>query len=222
MDKIKIGIVEDQKLFRDGVTAILSTDESFQLVLNAENAAQLFDYLEKDNTVPHIIIVDMGLPDINGIEINDIIHKDYPDIKTIILTAYDQPRYIVRLIEKGANSFLSKNTNAEELITAIKSVFYTGFYFNKTIISALHSETGRKKTGLLNLNNIPVELTPRENEVLTLICKEYTTEEIANKLFLSSRTVEGHRTSLLEKTGCKNSAGLVIFAISNNLFSPIR
>jgi DNA-binding NarL/FixJ family response regulator len=220
MSKIKIGIVEDQKLFRDGLTSIIKAENNFELVFTAENAAELFNYLKQDD-LPHIILLDMSLPDMNGIEINDAIHKEFPDIKTIILTAYDQPRYIVRLIENGANSFLSKNCDREELILAIKNVFTSGFYFNKMILDALQTDIGKKKSSISNINGIPVELTNRELEVLVLICKEYSTEEIAQKLFVSARTIDGHRLNLLDKTGCKNVAGLVVFAISNQLFIPV-
>lgn len=222
MSKIKIGIVEDQKLFRDGLASMIKAENDFELLFTAENAAELFKYLNQQDELPHIILLDMSLPDVNGIEINDTIHKDFPGIRTIILTAYDQPRYIVRLIENGANSFLSKNCEMDELILAIKNVFATGFYFNKMILQALQSDAGKKKSTLGNINGIPVELTNREQEVLMLICKEYSTEEIAQKLFVSTRTIDGHRTNLLDKTGCKNVAGLVIFAISNHLFTPLK
>lgn len=221
MDKIRIGIVEDQKLFRDGLRSIMNAESEFKLQFAAENADELFMHLKQPAGPPHIILLDMSLPDINGIEINDMIHKEYPTVKTIILTAYDQPRYIVRLIENGANSFLSKNCDVDELILAIKSVYNTGFYFNKAILQALQSGTNKKKA-ITNINGIPVELTNRELEVLVLICKEYTTEEIAEKLFLSARTVDGHRTNLLDKTGSKNIAGLVIFAVSNHIFIPLK
>ena len=222
MDKIKIGIVEDQKLFRDGLTSMIRAENDFELVFAAENAAGLFGYLNQTDNLPQVILLDMSLPDINGIEINDIIHKEFPGIKTIILTAYDQPRYIVRLIENGANSFLSKNCEMEELILAIKNVQATGFYFNKMILQALQSDSNKKKSTITSINGIPVELTNREMEILILICKEFSTEEIAKKLFVSTRTVDGHRINLLDKTGCKNVAGLVVFAIANHLFIPLR
>jgi DNA-binding NarL/FixJ family response regulator len=222
MNKIRIGIVEDQKLFRDGLIAIMEGEPEFDMVLEAESADQLFEKLKQSEALPHILLLDMSLPDVNGIEINDIIHKEFPHLKTIILTAYDQPRYIVRLIEKGANSFLSKNIDVDELILAIKSVHHTGFYFNKVILYALQQETGKKKSSITSVNGIPVELTNREMEILLLICKEFTTEEIAQQLFVSTRTVDGHRLNLLDKTGCKNIAGLVIFAIANNFFIPLK
>lgn len=222
MSNIRIGIVEDQKLFRDGLASIVQNEKEFELVLMADRAETLFEQLKKSAHLPNIILLDMSLPDVNGIEINTSLHKEFPEIKTIILTAYDQARYIVRLIENGANSFLSKNTDVDELVLAIKTVFRSGFYFNQAILDALRYESGKKKPTLSNINGIPVELTNREMEILLLICKEFTTEEIAQQLFVSTRTVDGHRINLLDKTGCKNIAGLVIFAISNNLFLPIK
>jgi len=221
MEKIRIGIVEDQKLFRDGLVSIISTDKDMELLFAFENAHRLFSELASSTSFPDIILLDMSLPDINGIEINLRIHKEYPLVKTIILTGYDQARYIVKLIENGANSFLSKNTDSEELILAIKSVHHTGFYFNKSILEALQTGGAKKKGNITNISGIPIELTNRELEILVLICKEFTTEEIAQKLFLSNRTVDGHRLNLLDKTGCKNIAGLVVFAINNHFFTPL-
>jgi DNA-binding NarL/FixJ family response regulator len=221
MEKIKIAIVDDQQLFRNGVTAIINTVEDFQLLTEAESAPEFLKQLSVAPVLPDIVLLDMSLPGINGIELNEILHKNYPSIKVLVVTAYDLQRFIVKMIESGASGFLSKNCDAKELIMAINTITKSGFYFSDMIIKALQAGIGKNSRTLKNINSIPIEFTKREKEILTLICKEYTTEEIATQFFLSVRTVEGHRLNLLAKTGCKNIAGLVIFAIKNELFTLV-
>lgn len=216
--KIKIGFVEDQKLFREGIVAIINSVENFELLFAVENYIELQTHF-LDDKIPDVLLLDMGLPGLNGIEINDIIHKNYPEIKTIIVSGYDQPRYIVKLIEEGANSFLSKNIESEELITAIKSVYSTGFYFNKVILNSIQNKPVVNKKNTSIVSN--VVLSNREKEVLILICQQYSTDEIAEKLFISPRTVDGHRLNLLDKTQSKNLAGLVVYAIKDNIYIPL-
>ncbi len=124
------------------------------------------------------------------------------------------------MIDAGANGYLAKNCELEELETAIRNVYTTGFYFNAAALKAMRNAGLHRNKRLKNINNIQFDITTREHEVLLLICKEYTTAEIAAQLYLSTRTIEGHRNNLLEKTGCKNTAGLVIFAMKSHLFEP--
>lgn len=221
MDTIKVALVDDQKLFRKGLVSIIQADNSLQLIAEAESAEQLIDMITHNNILPDVLLLDLSMPGMNGMELQAFLHKQYPSIKTLALSMYDQPRFIVKMIEQGASAYLSKNCDAEELVTAIKTIARAGFYFNETIHKALQSDKEKNHGAIKNINNIPIELTKREEEILILICKEYTTEEIAAQLFISTRTVDGHRQNLLIKTGCKNIAGLVIFAVRNNIYTLV-
>ena len=137
-------------------------------------------------------------------------------IKNIILTIHEEEKYINKLIEEGANAYLAKNAELDEVEKSIHAVFNQDYYFNEKTIMAMHNYVQRKKHKISYQH--AEEITIREKEILQFICKEFTSAEIAEKLFISERTVNGHRNNLLAKTGCKNTAGLVLFAIKNDLF----
>jgi len=132
----------------------------------------------------------------------------------------NQERFIVRMIEAGVAGYLVKNCEIEEVRQAIRTAHKTGFYFNEATMMAMRNGYKMKNTQVKSFANIPVELTEREVEVLRLICREYTNVEIAEQLSISPRTVDGHRNNLLAKAGCKNTAGLVLFAVNNNIYDP--
>jgi len=159
----------------------------------------------------------MEMPGMDGIELNEILHKKFPSIKVIVLSVHANERLIARMIEAGASGYLIKNCDKEELLSAIHSVMSTGHYINAQVIKAIQHMAGKKNKRLKNISHIDIELSEREKEILSLICKEYSNADIAEKLFISIRTVEGHRNNLLMKTGCKNTAGLVVFALKNQL-----
>lgn len=218
MSKTSIAIVDDQHLFRQGLASLIKEVDDLILTIEAETGKELLDKLKNAEALPDILLMDMKLPDINGSELNVILQKEYPALKVIVLSMYDQERFIYRMIEAGACGYLAKNCDKEELINAISTTMTSGFYFNNDTMKAMRNAGLYKNQSLRNINNIPIELTEREEEVLRLICSEYTNAEIALQLFLSIRTVEGHRNNLLTKTGCKNTAGLVVFAIRYGIF----
>jgi DNA-binding NarL/FixJ family response regulator len=213
MNRIKIAIVDDQQLFRNGLASLLSESTQLELLYEAESANQILDFFNQGSQLPDILLMDMKLPDMNGMELNKKLQKEYAQVKVLVLSMYDQERFIYRMIEEGACGYLIKNCSKEELINAIITTYKSGFYFNLSTMQAMRNASKFKNQSLHNVNNIPVTLTRREEEVLQLICKELTNAEIAERLYISLRTVDGHRNNLLAKTGCKNTAGLVIFAI---------
>lgn len=158
------------------------------------------------------------MDDVNGIDITLILKEKFPSIKIIILTMHKEQRMVSYLMEIGAHGYLFKDTTRDELITAIEKVLTTGFYFN-AYISEILLEQIKNKSKTIPVLKGNYHLTPRENEVLHLISKEYITSEIADKLHLSIRTIEGYRKNLLSKMGVKNSAGLIIKAIKLGLIS---
>ena len=219
MDKILISLIDDQQLFRSSLASLIKSVPGFTLLSEAENGKRFIEQLQADDKLPHIALIDMEMPEMNGVELNAVLQKEYPSVKTLVLSTFNQERFISKMIEAGACGYLTKNCEIEELITAINSTHKNGFYFNKETLSAMRNASQYKSSEIKNINNLPVELTEREREILLLLCKELTNIEIGEQLFISPRTVEGHRNNLLSKTGCKNTAGLVIFAIKYHLFS---
>lgn len=215
---IRIAVADDQHLFRQSLCLLISSVHNFQLVAEAENGAALLEKIAEMRHPPDIALIDLNMPGINGVEVNKMLHHLYPSIKVIVLTIYSRAAFIVRAVEDGAAGYLLKNCDKEELVTAINSAMKTGFYLNQLTLQAIRNASLHKIKVVKNFNNIPVELTQREKEILVMICHEYNNAEIAKALFLSVRTVEGHRNNLLLKVGCRNSAGLVVFAVRYELF----
>lgn len=208
----RIALVDDQKLFRGGLKMILSDRPDFHVVFEADNGKQ---FLERFAFEPvDIVILDVEMPVMDGIETLTIIREKYPEVRVIMLTMHDSDRLINHLMQLGANGFLLKDENPEVVRTAVERVGQEGIFFRDYVSKAL-LKGGRKKDkpeGYFGPN-----ITERELEVLTLICQEYTSKEIADKLFISARTVEGHRRSLQDKTGARNLVGLVLYAVKNGI-----
>lgn len=221
MEKIKIGLVDDQLLFRQGLAALIESVDGFSLVLEADNGKNCLSQLQEIEMKPDIILMDMEMPGMDGMELNEIIHKDFPSVKVIVVSVHAGERLIARMIDGGASGYLVKNCDKAELLTAVNTVFSTGFYINNSVLKAIQHASTTRQLDPKNSMGIPVELTAREKEILLLICRELSTPEIADQLFLSTRTVEGHRNNLLLKTGCKNTAGLVLFAVKYHIYEVV-
>jgi DNA-binding NarL/FixJ family response regulator len=220
MEKIKIVFADDQQLFREGIAGIIRSSDAFDLIHETESGDKLLQWLREANELPHIALIDLNMPGLNGLELNTILHKEFPSIKVLVLSMFEHKRFIVTMITGGASGYLSKSCTADELRTALQTVYTSGFYFNQLTLKAIQSGTPPVKS-LKNINQIAIALTAREEEILKLICQEHSTEAIANLLFLSVRTVDVHRKNLLAKIGCKNIAGLVVFAIKNDIYPII-
>lgn len=213
---INIAFADDQALFRKGMIGLINSFKNIQVIIEAENGKDLLQQLSESKKPVQVTIIDINMPVLNGIETMQAIRNQFPYIKNIILTVHEEDKYINKLIEEGANAYLAKNAEIAEVENAINAVVNQDYYFNEKTIAAMHSYVQRKKNK--SLQQQTDEITNREKEILQLICKEYTSAEIAEKLFISERTVNGHRNNLLLKTGCKNTAGLVLYAIKNELF----
>jgi len=216
-DTIKIALADDEVLFRKGISFILQRKKNIDIVFEASNGEELVSFLRenrKNDTNPDIIIIDLKMPILNGVEATRIIHEEFPEIKIIALTSYNTKSFIANMIDVGAASYLVKNTTPQDLLTTINEVYENGFYYNEEVLQVIHEciIAPKKKSKSRFLEE---QLTNREVEVLKLICRQNSGAEIADKLFLSIRTVEGHRNNLLRKTECKNMIGLIIYAINN-------
>lgn len=214
MSKIKIAIADDYKIFREGLKVGLSADEALEVVLEADNGEDLLKGLE--TITPDIILMDLKMPLMDGMEATREVRKKYPSIKVLVVSMYEDDKFIIHLMENGANGYLLKNTEPDEIRRSIYSVHENGYYFNDLVNKALLKKLVLKNNLKPSFNQ-NVELTEREQEVLKLICEEKTAAEIAKEIFLSPRSVEGIRQRLIEKVGVRNSAGLVMFAVKNGL-----
>ncbi len=215
-DTIHVAIAEDQRLFRECLVSLLNGFDRIQVGIEASNGKDLLDQLYSASPTPHVVLLDLTMPEMNGLDTTRQLKKSFPDIKIIILSVHSEERHIVHMVGEGVNGYLVKNSELSEVINAVKAVHQKGFYFNESVMRAIHSGMGNKHEKSYNPNS---PLTAREKQILELICHEHTTQEIAEKLFVSVRTVDGHRNNLLEKTGARNSAGLVIYALRNDLFN---
>mgnify|MGYP005841374827 CR=1 FL=1 len=210
--KIDIVITDDHKLFRKGMASLLEDFDFVENIYEAGNGVELLSILDEAKSLPDLILLDLQMPEMDGMVATVKIRKKYPDLKIIILTMQDDEQIILHMIQQGVNGYLMKNADPDELEIAIKSVLLKEMYFPENISKLVYGSLNEKK----NKWKIS-DLTGREYEVLNLICKEFTANEIAQKLNVSPRTVEGYRTKLLDKTGAKNIAGLVVFAFKNRL-----
>lgn len=214
-DAIKIILVDDEILFRKGIAFLLQREANIDIVFEASNGEELILYLSKTSEQPDIIIMDLKMPVLNGVEATKIIRKNFPGIKIIALTSYDSKSFVANMIQVGAVAYLIKNTTPKDLLHTIKQVALKGFYYNEDILETIQETIISTKTSKCNLQN--GFLSPREIEILRFICQQKTTAEIAEELYLSPRTVEGHRNNLLLKTESRNIAGLVVYAIQNEI-----
>ncbi|WP_159946467.1 response regulator transcription factor [Polaribacter septentrionalilitoris] len=217
MKKINIAIADDEQLFRKGIRFLLEREANFNVIFEAENGKELIDFMTTTEEFPDVILMDLKMPEVNGVEATKAIHKTHPDIKIIALTSYDGKSFITNMIDVGASSYLLKNTSPKMVIHTVNEVFEKGFYYDDKVLKIIHeniiSSSGKRIKSDLDKKL----LSKREIDVLELICEQYTTAEIADKLFISPRTVEGHRNNLLLKTHSKNVAGLVIYGIQKKL-----
>jgi DNA-binding NarL/FixJ family response regulator len=214
MDIIKVAIADDHKIFRKGVIHSLRPYHNIKFVLEAENGEELIQGVE--SAKPDIILMDLKMPVKDGIETTKYLNKHYPAIRILILTMYEDERFVGHLMDSGANGYLLKSTDPEEIKQGITDVMRTGFYLNNFVNRVLIKKNYAKQKFNPNLNS-EVIISEREKEVLSLVCMEYTAQEIAQKMEISSRTVEAIKDRLMERFGVKNSVGLVFFAMKNSL-----
>ncbi|MFT3936391.1 MAG: response regulator transcription factor [Chitinophagaceae bacterium] len=213
---IKVAIADDHALFRAGVKTALAVRKDIEMIAEADNGMQLLNLLK--HIEPDVILLDIQMPLMDGITTLPEIRRLYPDIKVIILSMHNDHSMISKLMEVGANSYLTKNSDSETIYQAIKTCFEQEFYFNELTNKALLSGLRTKKT-----DHTPddVQLNDKELRILKLMCEEKTTKEIADIVDISPRTVEAIRDKLKTKTGSKSMAGLVMFAIKNKLVESV-
>jgi DNA-binding NarL/FixJ family response regulator len=216
MKKIKLAIADDHKIFRNGLKATLEDCADFDLVLEASNGKQLIALLP--SIMPDVILMDIKMPEMDGIQTTAHVKQHFGQIKVLALSMFNEDKYIIDMMKAGASGYLLKNAEPEEIIEAISTVYEKDYYFNEhlsvTLIKQLAGNAGPGNTA-----QSLADFNEREIEVLKLVCQEYSNQEIADKIFLSVRTVEGYRARLFEKTQSKNLVGLVIFAVKTGIIT---
>ena len=213
---INIAIADDEALFRRGMRLILEDYDDLRVQFEAENGEDLLAKIRAATDPPDVLLLDLKMPVMSGIEAAKIIREQFPSIQIVILSSHVSKPFILNMIEIGAASYLGKNAHPEEVVETVRQVRERGFYYNAMVMNVIH-ESMLDKSQPKPEPAIDLELTAREREVLQLICEELTTQEIGEKLYISARTAEGHRNNLLSKLNCRNAAGLVVYAIQHGL-----
>jgi len=211
---IKTILADDHKLFRKGLKLMCEEIPGISVIGEANNGHELLDLLNKKQ--PDLILMDLRMPIMDGVEAIESIKSQYPDIKIIVLSMYEYNRFISRLLELGINGYLIKNSEFEEMEHTINEVMTNDYCFNGYVNSIMRNKFLNSQKGKSKFKT-DRELTPREREVITLVCEELTNAEIGLRLHLSPRTVEKYRKDIKQKTGAKNTAGIVYFALRNGL-----
>lgn len=211
MERIRLLIADDHVLFLEGIKKLLQTNLKFEVIETVTNGIALLEALKKKTV--DIVILDLSMPEMDGIEACKHIRNKFPNIKILVLSTHSHLQLVVRLIKYGVSGYLLKNIVQEELFLALEEIYKGNTYFSKEI-KEKKEDNDRKIR--IHKNSI-TELSRREKEILLLIVAENTTQEIADKIFISANTVNTHRRNLLSKLNVKNTAGLVKYAYENGL-----
>ncbi len=214
MAKFNIAVTDDQVMFRKGLISLLSEFPELKVVIEADNGKDLQDKMKRKK--PDVVLLDLEMPVMDGMATMAWLKETHPAVRVIILTMHNEEPIIAHMIENGAHGFLVKNDPIETLIDSIHSVMDTGYYFDDRVSRALLQRLVLGEKVKPNFNK--VSLTERETKVIQLICQELTNAEIADRMNLSIRTIEGHREMILEKIKARNSVGIVMYAIKNGLY----
>jgi len=215
IDPIKVIIADDHEILRDGIVSIIQKHENIQIVAEASNGIQLVQ--AADEFQPDVILTDIKMPFMDGIEATAIITKKYPTIGILALSMFDDDKLIFDMLEAGAKGYLLKNASRDEIIEAINTVNHLQAYFCKTISLKSMRFIAENRYGKKRKNEI--EFTLKERQVIDLICQQFFTKEISEALSLSPRTIEGYRETILRKINARNSIGIVLYAIENNMYT---
>ena len=213
-DPKKIILVDDHKIIRDGLKMYFDGNEDYVVEAEAENGIQALEILEKQSF--DLVITDISMPEMDGITLAQTIKEKYPDQKVMALTMMGENQHIKHMLAAGVNGYILKNSDKSEIMSAIKTILNGENYYSGSVTKIIIDGIAGKKKPTQRLT-LETPLTTREKEVLKLIVKEYSNKEIADQLFISVRTVDAHKRNLLEKTGCKNIAGLVVYALEHNI-----
>ncbi|OJJ20461.1 hypothetical protein BKI52_18565 [marine bacterium AO1-C] len=214
MQVTKIAIADDQRLFRKGMISLLHEYKGLKVILEAEDGQDLIQKLTTQR--PDIVLLDLEMPKLNGIETLKHIRATYPKMKVLILTMHNQDKFILHTMEMGANGFLMKDAEPEEVLEAIEQTMTEGDYFSRHTIKVMRDGLKKRTRTAPSFSN-KAGLTDRELEVVQLTTEGLTAKQVGEKLFIHKRTVEGHRRNILEKIGANNIIQMIVYAVQHNL-----
>jgi two-component system invasion response regulator UvrY len=207
---ISVALVDDHRLLRSGLSNFIKSNPEFKVVFEADNGLELQEKM-KGNALPDVVLMDINMPLMDGYEATAWLHKNHAAVKVLALSMYDSEECIIRMLRRGAKGYLLKDTEPDDLIKAIQETYHNGFYYTPLVakhIAYLINDTDQKQN---------TTLTERETELLQHMASELTYKEIADKMFLSPKTVENHREKMCEKLQIKTRVGLVMYAIKNGI-----
>lgn len=212
---IKLLVADDHTMFVDGIESILKAEEDLKVIGKCYDGPAVLAFVKENPT--DIVLLDVNLPGMNGLEVCKTLAHDFPDVKVLAISMFNEESFVTEILNHGAKGYILKNTGRDELLKAIRTIFEGKSYFSKEVTETIMKGLmNQRKASTRNSSFIP-KLSRREKEVLKLIAQEFTTQEIADNLFISLKTVESHRSSLLSKLNARNSAGLVRIAMENSL-----
>jgi len=214
METIKVAIADDHKIFRDGIKMALSGKEYLKIMWEAEDGKDLIHKMKIK--LPDVLLMDIRMPEMDGINAISLLRKEYEEVKIIVLTMYDDQEMIAKMMEMGANAYLTKTTDPEEIYNAILTCMNDDFYFNDLLNKAVMLKLQQKKTAR-QYYPTPTKFTEKEVNILKLIAQDKTTEEISKEVYLSPRTIETIRQNMKTKVGVKTIAGLIMYGMRNKL-----
>ncbi|MEP6675998.1 MAG: response regulator transcription factor [Ferruginibacter sp.] len=213
---IKIAIADDHKIFRDGIKMALGSKKDLKMIWEAEDGKDMMHKIEIKK--PDVLLMDIRMPEIDGINAIGLIRKSYEDIKIIVLTMYDDQQMISKMMEMGANAYLTKTTDPEEIYSAILTCMNDDFYFNDLVNKAVMGRLMQKKNVRQHYgSNVPINFNDKELKILQLLGEDKTTDEISKIIFLSPRTIETIRQNMKTKVGAKTIGGLIMYGMRNKL-----
>ena len=213
MDKVKIVLVDDHSVVKNGLKLLLGEMTNISIVGEASDGEEALEMINKQ--APDVLITDIAMPKMSGIELTRLLRESHPDVKVIVLSMYDDEEYVIRAIEAGAMGYLPKYADEDEIVTAINSVINGDTYYSKRVAEIMAKTLLRKRHNPFGDEN--ESLTDREIEVLKLIVEGLSNKLIADKLYVSVRTVDTHRSNIMKKVKTKNTAELVMYAVKNKL-----
>lgn len=208
-------IVEDNELLRDGIQSIIQHSGCAEVLATASNGLEYLELLKKNK--PDLVLMDIEMPVMDGIEATSLSISKFPDLKILAISMHTEQSYYAQMLEAGARGYVLKSTNKEELIKAVQDVANDKLYFSNELLNDIIVDF--KNTHCIINKEEELQFSNREIEIIDLMCKGYSTIEISERICLSNKTVENYRVKLLNKTGCKNSVSLAVYAIKNNLVS---
>jgi DNA-binding NarL/FixJ family response regulator len=214
IETIKVAIADDHKIFRDGIKMALSGREYLKIMWEAEDGKDLIHKMKIK--LPDVLLMDIRMPEMDGINAISLLRKEYEEVRIIVLTMYDDQEMISKMMEMGANAYLTKTTDPDEIYNAILTCMNDDFYFNDLLNKAVLMKLQQKKTTRQFYPN-PIKFNEKEISILKLIAQDKTTEEISREVFLSPRTIETIRQNMKTKVGAKTIAGLVMYGMRNKL-----